>query len=108
MAVSNGCDAVIVTRRPDQVCTVNTGFTPSSTQVATRASRWRPSRPSARTVSAPRAAVRSTSSSAVTTSPVVLSTIGVSHATHLPIAGREPTMFNVDGCNPESNSSTSW
>ncbi len=107
-AVRSGWEPVSVTVRPDHVRTVNTGLTPSSRQVETRTSRWRPSVSRARTVSTPRAAVRSNSSRAVTSSPVAVSTIGVSHATHLPIAGRDPTMFSVDGCSPESSSSTSW
>ena len=96
------------TLRPDAVRTQNTGLTPSWTKALTVAVHRRPSGPSAGTEHEPRKAARSASSETVTTSPVTTSTIGVSQATHLPIAGRAPTMLSVDGWRPDSSSSMSW
>ena len=107
-AVSSGCDAVRLTRRPEAVRTSNTGLTPSCTKALTVAVHRRPSGPSACTEHEPRAAARSASSATVTTSPVTRSTIGVSQATHFPIAGRAPTMLSVDGWRPDNSSSMSW
>ncbi len=82
---------MVRTSRPRRVRTRNTGLRPSSTYADGAATASRPSSPRARTrTSSPRAPAR-WSSAAVRTAPVRGSTIGVSQATHLPMAGRAPT-----------------
>ena len=105
--VRNGWLAVVRTSRPLRVRTRYTRLMPSSTNALGTATSTRRSSVRVSTETASPAAPARYTSAAVRTSPVAGSTIGVSNATHFPIAGRAPTTTRLLGCRPESRSSRS-
>ena len=100
-SVRNGCDAVVRTTRPEPGAHLEHRLH-AVVDERRRRGHLRTGRCGRATTTCTHSPAdpRRYSSSAVTSSPVAGSSISVSQATHLPIDGRAPTTFSVEGCKP--------
>ena len=107
-SVRNGWAAVVRTTRPSRVVTSKTGL-PAVIDEGRRRGHLEAARCGRGPRPAPsrRPSLGGAGLGRVTSSPVAGSSTRVSAATHLPIDGRAPTTFSVEGCRPVSSSSRS-